>query len=240
MGFRLNALPFELLATSTPYKILSRHRDEIPVVEAILFGQANLLPKNSSDEFQKKLSADYGFYRAKYSLVPLEPGIWKFLRMRPANFPTIRISQFGALAARIDQIVRDIPQEKMLRDWRETLRVNASEYWNSHYIFGRETSPEMKKLGDRAISLLLINAVIPFKFFFGVEKGLPDCAGHALSLLEQLPGEENAEISQWQQMGMPVEHALNTQALLWLKTAYCDRKRCLECRLGTRILNYER
>lgn len=236
LGSKVNAQAFEQLARSAPIRILLRHRCDRLVLEAILFGQAGLLDSSSSDGYQADLVQTYQFFKAKYSLRPLEKGIWKFLRIRPVNFPTIRISQLAGLIYTHGTLHPLLDQELSPTEWRRVLDASASQFWNNHYTFSRQSPERMKKLGSATTNLLLINGIVPLLCFLGSERQMIRCQERALSLLEEIPSEQNATVTSWINLGMPAEHALHTQALKQLKTVYCDKKRCLECRIGTRLL----
>jgi hypothetical protein len=236
-GFKINALPFELLAKSLPFKILMKHRDNLLQAEALLFGQAGMLEKPFSDEYPGRLRDEYHFLHAKYSLKPIDGSLWKFLRLRPSNFPSVRIAQLAELFARTDKLLSRILEINTPEDIPEIFSVTASGYWDNHYILGKASPTRPKLLGEYSIRLLTLNLVIPFLFFFGKEKGLKEFMEKGMTMLESLPGETNADLSYWEKLGMPVSNALNTQALIQLKTKYCDNKKCLSCRIGARILN---
>lgn len=236
MGSQINAQPFELLARSTPFRILQRHRDQVPILESLLFGQAGLLNPLYQERYPSDLLRSYRFYQENYSLTPLEQGIWKFLRLRPVNFPTIRISQFADMIHRISSFHENLESDLSLRNWMEILRATASVYWNSHFTFERESPGKIKRTGQNTIYLLLINGIIPLLFFKGTEKDQAKFMEKAFSLLEEIPGEKNRLTFQWSELGMPSDNALMSQALIHLKQAYCDQKRCLECRIGMRLL----
>jgi len=236
LGCKINTQPFELLARSTPLRLLLRHRDQLPVLEALLFGQAGLLDSSFTGSYPKELLRTYLFYKDKYALKPLERGIWKFLRLRPVNFPTIRISQLAYLIHQRSGFQESLLENLPLSAWMESLQASASPYWDTHYTFDRESACQVKNLGNNSIHLMLINGIAPLLFLYGVEKNLTFFCERALSHLEEIPGEKSSLISSWSQLGMPVDHALFTQALKQLKCAYCDRKRCLECRIGARLL----
>ncbi|MBL7138647.1 MAG: DUF2851 family protein, partial [Bacteroidales bacterium] len=236
MGCKVNAQPFELLARYTPLRLLQRHRDQLPILEALLFGQAGLLDPSFTGAYPKELLRTYLFYRDKYSLKPLERGTWKFLRLRPVNFPTIRISQLASIIHRKAGFPESLLENLPVSAWMESLQATASSYWDTHYTFDRIAACKVKNLGANAIYLLLINGIVPLLFLYGTEKRLVLFRERALALLEEIPGEKSSLISSWEKLGMPVNHALFTQALKQLKGAYCDQKRCLECRIGARLL----
>lgn len=236
-GFRINAFPFELLARSLPFRILSRYRGNPLQVEALLFGQANLLDKGEEGDYLKRLRIEYGFLQSKHLLEPVGAGIWKFLRLRPSNFPTIRISQFGNLITTRESLLSFIlscPSGNDLRDWFD---IRAGNFWDDHFTFERISPVNVKKLGAASIELLIINVVVPFLFYYGLEKDAERFREHAVRLLESVPAEDNADIRNWKEAGMETPDALRTQALMQLKTSFCDRRRCLSCRIGRIILD---
>lgn len=236
MGSQINAQPFELLARSTPFRILRRYRDQLPILESLLFGQAGLLNPSYQERYPSDLLRSYRFYQDNYSLKPLEKGTWKFLRLRPVNFPTIRISQFADMIHRVNSFHENLENNLSLKDWVEIFRATATVYWDSHFTFERESPEKVKRIGENAIHLLLINGIVPLLFFKGIEKDQPKSIERVFSLLEEIPGEKNGLTALWSSLGMPSTHALFTQALKHLKHAYCDQKRCLDCRIGMRLL----
>jgi len=235
-GFRTNSMPLELLAKSLPLKVIRRHCSSVFQVEALLFGQAGMLGKPFSDEFPQKLKKEYQFLRGKYDLKPLEDGLWKFLRLRPANFPTIRISQLAGFICRMEARFTGLLETGSLHEIGKALDIPASAYWDDHYLFDRLSASRSKKMGEQSLNLLMINGVAPFLFHYGREKGLPAICESILEFLSLAPGERNEQTERWRRAGFGAGNALHSQALLHLKRNYCDMKRCLECRVGVRVL----
>ncbi len=236
-GFKINSLPFELLAKSVPLKIVRKHCDNLFQMEALLFGQAGMLDNNFTDLYPGELSREYLFLRKKYNLDPIPGSMWKFLRLRPPNFPTIRISQLAGFLCLTKGRFFHLFEEGSPAKVFNLFKISASVYWNSHYVFDKPAASAEKIMGDSCADLLIINGVIPFLFFHGLEKGQPSRCEEALSVLEQIIGEQNLIIDCWEKAGFPVENAMQTQALLHLKQFYCDKKRCLDCRIGSRLLS---
>lgn len=235
-GFKINNLAFELLAKSLPLKIVRQSLDSVFRLESLLFGQAGMLGREFGDAYPGDLNREYQFLRDKYTLEPVPGSLWKFLRLRPSNFPTVRISQFAGFLHLTHARFFTMLEANSVREVTDALRISASEYWNTHYQFDKPAGYRQKAIGQAGVKLLTINGVIPFLFFYGCEKDQPAVCERALEYLEQLDGEENALISQWKTAGFPAENALQTQALIQLKKFYCDKKRCLECRIGSRLL----
>ncbi len=240
-GFTANQMPFEQLAKSIKQSIIARHRKSLLQVEALLFGSAGLLLDHFKDEYPRKLISEFNILQKKYGISPMEGHIWKFLRMRPSNFPTIRLSQFAALITRTESLFSRLIHAKDLEEMRSLFNVSASEYWNSHYSFDKTSATvRMKKLGTFTVDMLLINTVLPFLFLYGKIKGDDAFAMHALSLFEKLPAENNAIIRKWIGFGIKPVSALQSQALLELRKNYCVEKKCLNCTIGLKILDYDR
>jgi len=176
------------------------------------------------------------FLVGKYSLKPIDPSLWKFLRLRPSAFPTIRIAQWAALLLRADLFFSSVLEYKGFEDIVKLFSVQASKYWNIHFVFEKPSSAKLKIIGASTIHLHILNAVAPFLFFYGDQKGINDYKEKAIALIEMVSGERNAIIEKWKHLGLPVYNALQTQALIHMKTKYCDRKKCLDCRIGSRLL----
>ncbi|HLN53164.1 MAG TPA: DUF2851 family protein [Prolixibacteraceae bacterium] len=235
-GFNVNALPFEMLARSVSYKILAKHADSRFQIEALLFGQAGMLTHDLIDTYGQSLFKEYAFLRKKYSLVPLDPSLWKFLRLRPVNFPTIRIAQFASFLSLNAGILGAIISKDSIDELFDLFKINASEYWSTHYTFDKSSMRSTKKLGNTSQTLLIINALLPFLFVYGRSVGNDALCNKALNFYENLPGESNSIVKEWESIGMRVENAWQTQALLALKFSYCDKRKCLNCRIGTLLM----
>lgn len=236
-GFNVNALPFEMLARSLPYKVIARHTGNPFQTEALILGQSGLLTSEVSDPTAQALLAEYEFLRKKYQLIPIAAHLWKFLRLRPVNFPTIRLSQFAALLGKHSQLLSKITSCKTIEELENLFAgVETSEYWRNHYNFDSKTVKKSKRLGHDAIHLILINAILPFIFVYGRAIDNDELCNRALDLYTKLPGEKNSITQNWEKAGMDTGNAFNTQALIGLKTSYCDKKRCLNCRIGNYLL----
>ena len=235
-GFKVNAEPFELLAKSLPLNYLARHKSSLLQIEALLFGQAGLLIGEFKDDYPRELKKEYNFLKNKLSLISVDGHLWKFLRLRPSNFPTVRIAQFANLIHRSSSLFSKIINNDNIESIKNLFELSTSEYWHNHYIFDKVSFKREKKIGKNTIDLIVINTIIIFIFVYGEEKIIEDFKTRALNFLEQIPGEKNSIINRWNQIGMDVSTAFNTQALLELKQSYCDKKRCLNCRIGNYLL----
>lgn len=236
-GMKVNAEPFEQLARQTPWKVLSKHRDNRMQLEAILFGNAGFL-ESTGDEYTDGLRKEYDFLRHKYQLNPLDKNQWKFLRLRPANFPTVRMAQLAALFQETGAFFHWFSNQMEDRKWKR-LAVSPSDYWKTHYTLGTESESRSKRIGPTMIRNILINAVAPFLFVSAQRDGKPDMQDKALSLLQQLEAESNVKVNAFAAYGLRVHNAAESQALIELKTNYCDHKKCLICNIGANILKRE-
>lgn len=235
-GFKTNALPFELLAKSIPSSVLAKHKSSLLQIEALLFGQAGFLEQHFHEKYPLQLQNEYAFLRQKFKLVPVDNHIWKFMRLRPVNFPTIRIAQFAALIHQSTNLFSKIIDTAGPEELRKLLDIHVSEYWKQHYLFEKQSSRQHKRLGKEAINNLIINTIIPFLFVYGKSKANAHYQEKALNLLEEMEGEQNSIITQWKQLNVSVLKASATQALLQLKNNYCDRKKCLQCSIGNYLI----
>jgi hypothetical protein len=237
-GFKVNAVPFELLAKSLPLEILARHKTNLFQLEALLFGNSGLLNEQLlGDEYYLDLRKEYSFLYKKYQLNGIESHLWKFMRLRPGNFPTVRISQLAALIHRSHGLFSKIIEIENLAELKQQFQVEASEYWNSHYSFNKtSTRNSVKELGDSSVNMLIINVVIPFLFVYGEKQNKDYLKNRALEFLEQLPSEENSIVAKWEMMGVNSRSAFESQALLQLKNKYCERKKCLNCQIGVKLV----
>jgi len=235
-GFKLNAEPFELLARSLPLKVLAKHKNDLMQIEALLFGQAGFLNEETGDDYYQKLKSEYQFLNRKFQLKPIAKHLWKFLRSRPGNFPTVRLAQFAALIFQSKSLFSKIMDEQDMRKIRQMLQAKPSEYWETHYHFNKKSVKKMKPLGQSAIQILFINTVVPFLFVYGKHRGKEEFCDRALRLLSQIKPENNSIISNWKRLGLKPENAFESQALIQLKNKYCTFKKCLQCQIGNYII----
>jgi len=237
-GMKTNALPFELLAKSLPLQILSKHKNDLFQTEALLFGQSGLLNETLlGDDYFLSLRKEYSFLYKKYDLAGIESHLWKFMRLRPINFPTIRIAQLAALINQSSALFSRILETETLGELRKLFEVSASEYWNTHYNFNKISKDNhTKTLGETAFNNLVINTVVPMLFVYGDHHMDQEMKDRALLLLEKIAPESNQIIRKWNALGIECRSAFETQALIHLKNLYCTNKKCLNCQLGAKII----
>ena len=239
-GFKLNKIPFELLAKSLPLNYLAKHKNDLLQIEALLFGQGGFLTVPDGDEYYLNLRKEYLYLSRKFELKPLENHLWKFLRSRPGNFPTVRLAQFASLIHKSSALFSKIIETKNIADFYGLFLVTPSKYWEIHYIFNKESHKKEKSIGKSAIDILLINTVVPFLFVYGKAKGIYELQDRAVELFEHIKAEKNSIISQWDKNGIKSLNAYQSQALIQLKNVYCNAKRCLNCQIGNQIINQQK
>ena len=235
-GCRINSLPFELLGESVSYKILRRHIKNIHQLEALFFGQAGFLTGRDEDPYRNHLYDEYNYLAGKYKLSAMNGSLWKFLRLRPANFPTIRLAQLSGLFFAHPGIINLLQEVRSLKDAESLLEASASPYWEKHYHFGKQSDRCDKSIGEDLRHTIIINAIVPLQFVHALRTGDNRCRNLSLGLLESLPAEKNSVISSWKSCGINASNALYSQALLHLKNNYCNFRRCLTCQIGSLII----
>jgi len=236
-GFKTNALPFELLAKSLPQLTLAKHKNNPIQIEALIFGQAGFLNAEFKDEYPAMLKTEYEFLQKKYKLKPIENHLWKFMRMRPQNFPTIRLAQFAALIIKSNHLFSKVLEIKDVKEFRNLfIRINVNPYWDNHYRFDVESALSVKTLGQSSVDVLLLNSLVLFLFSFGKHNGTQHYINRSLQLLEHLPKENNKVVEEFITLGVNIKTAFESQALLELKNNYCINKKCLHCAVGNKIL----
>lgn len=236
-GTKVNAEPFEQLARSVPLKIINKHRNSLMQIEAILFGQAGLLEGEFEDDYPQRLQKEALFLRKKYGLQPLQKVQWKYMRMRPANFPSLRIAQLASLLFSTSHLFSKILAANSLKELEQLFDLKLSLYWYSHYRFDQLSVRRPKRLGIATIRSLIINTIVPFLFHYGQVRDEAQYQDKALQFMEQLKPEDNHIIAKWKDLGLEAATAAQTQAMLQLKNEFCDKKRCLECAIGHWVLS---
>ncbi len=239
-GFGVNSEPFELLARSIPLKVLLKYADNIKIIEAILFGQAGFLEEDFQDEYLINLKIEYLFIQQKHKLKRLEKYIWKFLRLRPSNFPTIRISQLAHLIMEVRGVFGSLINEEDINVIKDYLDVEVSEYWTRHYLPERKSEKILKKLGGGSKNLIIINTIIPYLFTYGKLTQNHVFEDRGLRWISELKPERNSIISHWEANEISVKNAGDSQALIYLSNNYCKKKKCLHCNVGHKVLTIKK
>ncbi len=236
-GFKVNAIPMEMLARSLPQQVLAKHKDQPLQIEALIFGQAGFLNQKFDDEYPKQLQAEYRFLQKKYKLRPIAVSLWKFMRMRPQNFPTLRLAQFAALIVSANHLFAKVLAFKDYRNSQQLFEnLPVHPYWQNHYHFNKTAKQVSVQLGKESIANILINTLCLFLFTFGKVMDQANYITRCFYLLENIGAENNAVIKQYVAAGVDVKDAYHSQAILQLKKTYCNEKKCLNCGIGIKIL----
>ena len=241
-GFGSNSDALEQWARNMPMTSVAHHRDNLFQIESIFFGQAGMLNiaavrerlqlETAADEYFQRMQSEYEYLKHKFQMTDKYAPQWKYMRMRPQNFPTIRIAQLARLYYERRTSLSQLIECDTIDKLRKMFHCGVSDYWQTHYTFGHESQPSAKQLSAASISLLMINCAIPMIFAYGRQTGSEALCNRALDLLESLPPENNTITRMWKQVGLESRSAGDTQALIQLKKQYCDRKDCLQCRIG--------
>jgi len=234
-GMKVNADAFEAIAKSIPINVLAKHKGQINQLEALLLGQAGLLNEKGDDDYYKLLQREYKFLKEKYKLKPIHQPV-HFLRMRPGNFPTIRLAQLAVLIMESAHLFSKIKETTSLKDVVSWFDVTANDYWHYHYRFGETTALKKKKLGTTMIDNIIINTIAPVLFAYGNYQDENIYKEKALKWLEKTVAESNSITKGFQQLGIENKTAFDSQALIELKNEYCNKKMCLDCGVGNAIL----
>ncbi len=234
-GHKVNADSFERMAENLPYKILLRHQHNLKQLEALIFGQAGLLHSGTGDVYADELYKEFIFLRRKYKLrrnvFPLY-----FLRMRPINFPTIRLAQLASLIHHHPDLLRTIKDLEDQQSIKKLLKISAGAYWNTHFRFGEETSFQLKNIGIGLIEKIMINTIIPFVRAYQSKRGKQQQLQYLDEWTSEMKSEYNSIVTGFSNIGMAPRNMEDSQGLLELKKSYCDQLKCLDCAIGRYLL----
>lgn len=234
-GIKINADAFEAIAKSVSVNTLAKHKNQLHQLEAILLGQAGLLNKKFKEDYPLLLQKEYRFLKDKYALKPINLPV-HFLRMRPGNFPTIRLAQLAMLITESSHLFSKIKEAGSYKEMRKWFDVTANDYWHYHYRFDEASAFRKKKLGDPMIDTIIINTIVPVLFTYGTYHKEQKYKDKALKWLEQTESESNSITKGFQKLGVENATAFDSQALIELKNEYCNKKRCLECSVANSLL----
>lgn len=240
LGAEANGAAMLALAKALPLSIIAKHKNNLSSLEALFFGQANLLDEKSDNAYIQTLNKEYSYLKHKYNLQAISATHWKFSKMRPANFPSIRIAQMAQLLHQSQHLFSKILAADSLEDCEELFYVQLHAFWDEHYVLDKKsTSPSQKRLGQSAINLILINTILPLLYTYGQKRAQEYLIIKVELWLSQLPAEKNHIIDIWNQLGAQAQNALESQALLHLYKHYCTPRHCLSCKIGQCLLKEE-
>ncbi len=235
-GSSVNSDAFLSISKSLNFKLIQKIRHNQLSMEALLFGQAGLLNTDCTDDYYLKLIDTYSYLKQKFQIDSSNVFSVKFFRLRPRNFPTIRLSQLASLYVTYPKLFSKVIEAESISDFYDLFEVSASEYWETHYSFGKCSKPTKKILTKKFIDLLIVNTLLPLKFFYAKQKGL-DISEHVIKLMSSIASENNSIIKNFKSLKVESANALTSQALIQLKTVYCDYNKCLKCAVGHSLLS---
>lgn len=239
MGFKVNQHPFERLATVLPYSFVRKIKHHPALLEAAFFGAAGFLEEDFVEEYPNQIKKDWQFLQHKHAKElnsVMKKHEWRFLRLRPANFPTIRLAQLTQLIHQLpslfDAFVLDLDSKKLLKDFT----VSPNTYWENHFQFEVESKTKSKKIGSTSIQVLLINIIPPLLAFYAKNVGEEKYIDLAIQFLQELKAEKNFITKKYQELGASIQSAFDSQAYIQWHNSYCMPKKCLSCSVGLSIL----
>ncbi len=237
MGGNVNQQPFETLAQRVPLDIIGKKADEEYKIEALLYGAAGMLDEGD-DDYTNRLRLFYKSAAATFDIKRLTGTEWKYSKMRPPSFPTIRISQISQLLFRRLRMFTHIIDSCDIDDIKKMFEVEVSDYWLTHYKFGKESKARKKEIGTEMQNALIINAVAPVIFAYGVQNNDQGKKEWAIEILETVPSEINNITRSWAELGIEARDASESQALIELRKNYCDKSNCLRCSICRKVMKY--
>lgn len=235
-GFGINGDAFESWASILSFRALDKHRDCLFQIEAIFFGQAGLLDENIDDDYYLRLQKEFKYLQKVFELPVIDTTLWRFLRLRPTNFPHVRLAQLAMLYSKKWKLFSLLMEADTMEKMEENLQITTSAYWKEHYHFHNSSPLRTKSISSSSLKLLIINTIIPFLYAYGLHRSDDTLCLRANDLLEKLPPENNYVTRLWDGIGLKASNAADSQALLELKKEYCDKKKCLCCRIGFEYL----
>lgn len=247
-GFKLNDPAFLKLSQIIPLKYLQKHRDNLTQIEALLFGCAGLIPENNELQnvdisshgyvYLRELRREYQFLTSKYRIEnsPMNALEWKFLRLRPAGFPTIRLAQLAVLLSKTNGIFSTLTSARNVEELHLIFNLKQSEYWKKHFQFGKLSKSSVPAMGKDAANLLIINAAVPLMVAYAKQRQQPEMLDRAINWLSQIHAENNRITRQWESLGMHVKTAADSQSLIEWYNNYCKERKCLDCTVGASLI----
>tara|TARA_R110002096_G_scaffold74101_1_gene175619 strand:- start:170512 stop:171789 length:1278 start_codon:yes stop_codon:yes gene_type:complete len=234
-GLKVNAEPMRMLSRQLSSSIIYRHRNNLEDIESLLFGLAGML-NPAIDDYSKRLFGKFQHFKIKYHLSELDGKIWKFSRMRPHSFPSLRIAQLSAFLFKNGAIFHRFLEEKNMEVLQSMFKIEVSEYWQNHFRFGLKSKPRTGDLGENFRQTLLLNSLVPIQFLYSKEKGDEEIQKGAFEILEKMKFESNQISRIYEELNFPIDSAYHSQAFVHLHQFYCKPKKCLNCNLGTHLM----
>lgn len=236
-GYSVNADAMEQLAKSIGHKIILKHSTNRLQLESLFFGASGLINNTQNGKYPTFIKTEYKYLKSKYKIKNSSNKVWKFMRMRPANFPTIRISQMSGVLYNISGDLTQLFELDDINKLRKLLSSKASKYWETHYRFGNEVSSRVKKIGPTTIDIIILNTIIPLVFSYGKITGKQVYIDRVINWSSKIKPENNKITRKFKSLGVDTDNALDSQAIIELYNSYCKEKQCLKCMFGQKIIS---
>jgi len=237
LGAKVNAEPFQVLVELLSLNQLKKLKDKKLSIESMLFGLSGLLNDSQEGIYVEELCDEFAFLKHKFNLSGMNSAHWKFMRMRPANFPSLRIAQLAVILSQWNQLTEQLFYQASTKNLAKILQQPVHSYWKTHYRFGKPAKIKSDKMGKTMVNNIIINTFVPFLYAYGKAHDNEIHQEAALETLQQTVSEKNNIISGWKTLGINPENAFETQGLIELKNEYCAFKKCLTCKIGAWMLN---
>ena len=234
-GLKVNGEPFLQLATSMEFSVVRKERFDLEQLTALFFGQAGFLEEDLEEHYHQQLKEKYRYLKHKHKLNSISKNAFQFFRMRPQNFPTIRIAQLASLLFAHQNLFSKLMNINKKEDFYDLFSFEVDAFWKTHFTFESDSKKSPKKLTKSFVDLIIINTIIPLKFVYLQSRGEVSENG-IMQLIKQVSSEKNSIISNFAALEIKAKNAMESQALIQLKNNYCTKKRCLKCAIGNSLL----
>lgn len=236
-GFKTNSAAFELLSQHLPFSLIQLYLNNTIQLESLIFGVAGFLDKDIIDDYHNLLKINFAQLKEKHELKSLPFSIWKFSRMHPQNFPSIRLAQFSSLLGNLFFIYNRVTEVKNHEEWADSFKIKTSFYWQSHYDFGKQVTSSQNQIGELAVNSIIINAIVPYLFFYSALTTNDEIRERAFRIISEAMPEHNSTTKLFSTILPKPKNALQSQALIQLEKEMCSTFSCLKCPIGKSILN---
>ena len=234
-GLKVNSLPMEILSRLLPYSVIRKHKNNVFQLESLFFGVAGFL-KSPNDVYSDTLKKEFTYLKHKYNLEEMDVSSWKFLRLRPANFPTIRLAQLSVLFSNSESLFSKFRNSNSVKEIIKIFNVEVSVYWDSHYVLGKSSVLKPKRLGLSTVNVIIINSIVPLFYLYG--KIHSEYSSLSIDILKELKSEKNTIVSKFKQFPIKLNTAAKSQSVIHLYNNYCSQKKCLNCDIGIHLLKH--
>lgn len=235
-GFKINAEPFELLAKHIPLPIALKHSANLFQLEALYYGCAGFLNRAYKSKYLQQLQNEFEFFKNKYKLIELDSSVWKFLRLRPANFPTVRLWQFATAIHKCPDLFKNPENYNTVESLLQAFSYTHDGYFSNHYKLDGQEVRTIKGIGKKSVENLIVNTMAPFLFFYGKQTANDRMIESAFECYEELPFEDNVKTRHFTKTGLKFKTASESQGIIQLFDNYCKNTRCLDCGIASNLL----